>query len=242
MLQPGHLQNIIDEAQEVPAGAVDLIQVSRRLLRVLQVPPGQFAGTKDRVERGAHIVGHAAKERLLGVLVLPGHLQGLLQQLTLPHLPLFLLLHLPEAEDHLLRRQRFVKEDPHADPAVFRAKPAQEFSAEVPDPLPDQLPDIFAGEALHKVPEGVRLDDLPGGTEQISVGPCGRDPLPDISGALDHLIGFPLIVHPVQGVVGIPQHLCGLIGPPGAGLQAVLAESQCRHDQEREAEHEEQRP
>ena len=65
---------LIDEAQEVPAGAVNPVQVSRCLLRVLQMPPGQFAGTKDRIERGAHIVGHAPEECLLGILILPGHL------------------------------------------------------------------------------------------------------------------------------------------------------------------------
>ena len=187
-------------------------------------------------------MGHAAEERLLGVLVLPGHLEGLLQQPALPQLPLLLLLHLPEAEDHLLRLQRLVEEDPDADPAVLLPKPARELPAEVPHPLPDQLPDVLTGEALREIPVNIRLDDLPGGAEQVGVGAGGRDPLPDIVRALDHLIGLPLVVHPVQGVVGVAQHLGSLIGPPRPGLQALFPHGQKQHHQERHREHQQEGP
>ena len=152
VLHAGHLQNVVDEAQEVPARAVDPVQVPRRPLPVLQVPPGQLAGAQNGVQGGAHIVGHAAEKGLLGRLVLPGQLEGLLQQPPLLELPLLLPLHLPEAEDHLLRGQGGVKEDPDADPAVLLPKAAQELPAEVPHPLAHQLPDVLAGEALGESP------------------------------------------------------------------------------------------
>ena len=242
VLHAGHLQDVVDEAQEVGARRVDSVQVPRRPLPVPQVPPGQLAGAQNGVQRGAHIVGHAAEEGLLGGLVLPGQLEGLLQQTPLLELTLLLAVHFPEAEDHLLRGQGGVKEDPHADPAVLLPKAPQELPAEVPRPLADQLADVLAGEALGEIPENLRLQDLPGGAQQVGVGACGGDPRPDVVRALDHLVGLPLIVHPVEGVVGVAQHLSRLVGPPNPPVQPQFPEGQGRHHQERYPKHQQQRP
>ena len=89
---------------------------------------------------------------------------------------------------------------------------------------------------------GVLLDDLSGCTEQVRIGPCGRYSVPNICRALDHLIDLPLIVHPIQCIVSVAQHLCGLIRPPDTKLQAIFPKGQRCHDQKGNPKHQKQRP
>ena len=198
VLHAAHLQNIVDQPQEITAGGVDLVQAVGHPLPLIQVLPGEFAGAQDPIEGGAHIVGHVPEEGLLGLLILPRKLEGLLQQPVLPQLALLFLLHFPEGENHLSRGQGRVEENPHTDPAVFPAEAAEKLAAEVPNLLVNQLPDVPAGEALGKVPEGLRLNDLAGGAEQFVIGAHGGDAIPHIGGAFDHLISLPLVVHPYR--------------------------------------------
>ena len=73
---------------------------------------------------GAHVVGHAAEKGLLGRLILAGDLQGVLQQLALSELLLFLI-HFPQGENHFFRRKGFVIEDAGVDLHVPPGHPQQ---------------------------------------------------------------------------------------------------------------------
>ena len=79
LLQTGHVQNIVDESQKLAAGVLNFVQIVRHRFRLAGVLLGQGGQADDGVEGGAHVVGHAAEEGLLGLFVLPGHIQRVLQ-------------------------------------------------------------------------------------------------------------------------------------------------------------------
>ena len=178
---------------------------------------------------GAHVVGHAAEKGLLGRLILAGDLQGVLQQLALSELLLFLI-HFPQGENHFFRRKGFVIEDAGVDPAVVLPEPAQEITTEVPGLLFDQTADIFGGEVFQKFLIGVGFDDISGQLQQIGIR-SGTGNV-RVRGAFDQLIGVLLEIDPVEGVVGVAQGLDRLIGTLHAGVDLHVPPGHPQQSQE----------
>ena len=65
-LDTAHIQNIVDEAQQVVAGGQDLGQVIFYLFRIVNIGQRQRGEADHRVHRGADIVGHIAEEDAFG--------------------------------------------------------------------------------------------------------------------------------------------------------------------------------
>ena len=222
LLQPGHVQDVVDEAQELPAGDGDLLQVVPDLLRLLHMLFGHLGEADDAVERSAHVVRHVAEKGLLGLFALAGGGQGILQQLPLLQLAALFLLHLPEAEHPLPLGQDLVKEDLHVHPAVLLAEASEEVAAELPHPLDGELLEAGGGEAVQIFLAGVLLDDLAHHPCQVLV-PAGRgQALHDVIRSLDDLIGVSEGVHPIEGVTGVAQHRRRLVDPLHPGAEAEL--------------------
>ena len=79
LLHAGHVQNVVDQFQQLAAGAVDPAEILGDLRGAVRVLAGQLGKADDGIEGSAHVVGHAAEKGLLGRLVLAGDLQGVLQ-------------------------------------------------------------------------------------------------------------------------------------------------------------------
>ena len=163
-------------------------------------------------------MGHIAEKGVLVLLASPGGLQGLLQQLLLLEAALFFLLHLPEAEHHLLRGEGFVEQHPHVHPAVGGPEEPPEISAEIPHAPGHQAADAGQGEILHILVVGLRLDQLLHDLQQSLVVPLLGDSLPHVVGSLDHLVGALGEIDAVQGKIGVAQHPHRLVGPPHPGV------------------------
>ena len=69
-LDPAHVQNIVNDAQKLLSGVVDLFQIVILLLRARPLLSRQGGKADDRVHGRADIVGHAEQELAFG----PAHL------------------------------------------------------------------------------------------------------------------------------------------------------------------------
>ncbi len=63
-----HVQDVVDQAQQMGAGGVDLCKIVLDLLGVVDVGLGQGGEAHDGVHGGADIVGHAVEEHGLGLV------------------------------------------------------------------------------------------------------------------------------------------------------------------------------
>ena len=61
-----HVQDLVDEVQQMPAGGLQLVNVALQLARVLQVVFHQAGQAHDGVHRGTDVVRHIAQEGGLG--------------------------------------------------------------------------------------------------------------------------------------------------------------------------------
>ena len=206
------LQDVVDEVEELVARLVDAPQVVGGLLGVGGVAARELGEADDGVERRAHVVAHVVEERLLGLEAVLRGVERLLEVVALAELALLLRVDLAEAQHDLVRRERLVVEHAHVDPAVALAELAQEVSAVVAHAARHQAPDVLGREALLELAEGVLLDDLARGAQQVGVGPPRRYAVAHVVGALDHLVGALVVVDQVDGVVGVAEHAHGLVG------------------------------
>ena len=80
----GHVQHVVDEPQQVPAGQVDLAQAVLHPVRVVQVGGGDAGHPHNGVEGGADVMAHVGQELAFGLVGPLGFGLGLAQR---PHLP-----------------------------------------------------------------------------------------------------------------------------------------------------------
>ena len=85
-LDMAHVQNVVDEAQEMRAGGLDLVQVLLHFLRLIEAAGSQSGEAHDGVHGRADVVGHVREEGALGGVGLVGLGQRLFQQGLLLHL------------------------------------------------------------------------------------------------------------------------------------------------------------
>ena len=97
LFQPGYLQNIVDQIQQLLAGQVDLLQIIRDLFRFAARAKGQFRHADDDVQGRAHIVAHVGEKLHLRFFTGVSRGQRVLQQLDVLQLTLFFLLYRAEA-------------------------------------------------------------------------------------------------------------------------------------------------
>ena len=78
----GQIEDVVDQAQQVAAGAFDLLEVLDRLgvALVLGVLPQNLAVADDRVERRPQLVAHVGEEARLGPVGLLGRIAGQLKR------------------------------------------------------------------------------------------------------------------------------------------------------------------
>ncbi len=99
-LYAAHVQDIVNQAQQMVAGGHDLLQVFLHLIPVAYMGHGQGGEAHDGVHGGADIVGHIGEEDALG-LAGPVRLQeGVLKLLLLLHFLAGLLVHAAQPQDH----------------------------------------------------------------------------------------------------------------------------------------------
>ena len=155
---------------------------------------------------------HIGEKGLPSLFAPPGGFQRIFQQFPLLKLPQLFLFYFTETEHHFLRRQGFVEQDAHTDPAVFFTKKAAKIPPEVPDFAGNKRADAFTGKILPVFLTGVRLNDLQHDLHQQAVFPGLRDPFPYVARPLDHFIGIILKIYAVQRIIGVAQDPHGLVG------------------------------
>ena len=219
LFQPGHLQDVVHQVQQLPARIGDLVGIVQHLGRLAGVLPQQVQHPQDGVQGGAHVVGHVVEEGQLGFFVPAGDGQGLLQQLALLDFPALFLVHFPEAEHRLVLAQRRVKEDPDVDPPVPAGVPAQEVAAVVPDVLGLEILEAVGGKALAELVGGVPVHQPGHRMDEVGIGALPAQLAPGIGGTLDDLVGVLPEVDPEQTLIGVAQHLDRLVGPLHQGVQ-----------------------
>ena len=84
----GHIQDLIDQVEQMPAGYIDLRKTVLYFFRRIQVGLGNNGHTHNGIHRRPDIMGHGGKEIGLGRICHPGRIISLLQRL-----PLTLLFH-----------------------------------------------------------------------------------------------------------------------------------------------------
>ena len=228
LLDPGNVQNIVDQAQQLLGRLADFPQILPHLPRIILMLQGQVGETDHRIQGGAHVVGDMAEKDAAISGALFGRLQGGFQEHLLLQLKLLLRVHLPEAEDHLVQAQGVAVDHPRIDPAVAVLKHPLVVPAEVVDLLPDQAADILQGEALLKFPDGLLVHQLLHHLHQLPVVALRPQPGRHILGALHRLVGSPGVVDPVYPVVGVPQD-GQRVGHPA---QALPAQEGAEHREE----------
>ncbi len=118
-----HIQNIVDQAQQMIAGRHDLLQIVLHLLLPPNVREGQRGKADDRVHRRADIVRHIREERAFCAVGLIGARERVLQN----GLTLALLLQL--VVDAAKAEHRAVPFVPHARPHGLHLEVAQTAAA-----------------------------------------------------------------------------------------------------------------
>ena len=100
-LDAAHVQNIVDEPQQVVAGGHDLPQILPHPLPLVDVLEGQGGEADDGVHGGADVMAHVGEEGALGDVGPLGLGQGGLQLGALLELPLNGIRDHPFGQDHL---------------------------------------------------------------------------------------------------------------------------------------------
>ena len=123
-LDIAHVQDVIDEADEVVAGSEDLPQIAFHLLLPVKMGERQRRVAHHRVHGRADVVGHVGEEEALGRTGLLGLFQGLGEQAFLLHL-------LADARVHALKahhdaRSIALRADTHGLELEIQAAPAVE--------------------------------------------------------------------------------------------------------------------
>ena len=223
LLQAGNLQNVVNQGQKLLAGRPDLVQVAHHLLPVAVVLEGQAGHADDNVQRGTHIVAHDGEELLLRLFALLRGGQGALQQADLPLLLLLFVLHIPEADDHLIGDFFRIGEHTHADPALIIPELLQKLAAKIPGAMLHQLPDIFQGEVLEKILRGPLIQSGSDHVQQLAiVAGFARHPLPNIVRGFCHLKDACQHINTVKGVINIAHNLYCLVDPLGCAAQLAV--------------------
>ena len=101
-LDVAHVQNVVDEAQEMRAGGLDLVQVLLHFLRLIEAAGSQSGEAHDGVHGRADVVGHVREEGALGGVGLVGLGQRLFQQGLLLHLLAGLHVDAAQAQHHVV--------------------------------------------------------------------------------------------------------------------------------------------
>ena len=101
-LDMAHVQNVVDEAQEMRAGGLDLVQVLLHFLRLIEAAGSQSGEAHDGVHGRADVVGHVREEGALGGVGLVGLGQCLFQQGLLLHLLASLHVDAAQAQHHVV--------------------------------------------------------------------------------------------------------------------------------------------
>ena len=76
-LDPGHIQNVVDEIQEVFRRRPDLLQIAPGLLGGLRVIQGDVVQADDGIHRRPNLMAHAGQEGRLCLIGLLGRHQGI---------------------------------------------------------------------------------------------------------------------------------------------------------------------
>ena len=79
-LDPAHIQNIIDQTQQMIPRIQDLVQTVPDPLLIFQMSHGYMGKSQDRIHRCPDVMGHIRKEDALGVVGVSGPLQRVFQQ------------------------------------------------------------------------------------------------------------------------------------------------------------------
>ena len=229
--QPGQLQNVVDQGQQLLSRKLYFPQIVPDLPGVLGRPGflGKFTAAQDGIQRGSHVMGHPAEEFILCLGALFGRLQGFLEKNgMLQFLPLFRI-HIPEAQDHLIRCPLGIVQSPDVHPPVAVAKQPLIIPAVVPDPLPDSLPDILQGKAHLKGVIGVGFHQLMHGLHDLRIIPMAGKAVLGIVVHLDGFIGALLEIHPENGIERVSQHVGGIVGPLDLPALEGIPDDQIRH-------------
>ena len=101
-LDVAHVQDVVDETEEVGAGGLDLAQVLLNPLGLVDAAGGQGGEAHDGVHGRADVVGHVGEEGALGGIRLVGLGEGLFQKGPLLHLFAGLDIDAAQAEDDVV--------------------------------------------------------------------------------------------------------------------------------------------
>ena len=101
-LDMAHVQDVVDEAEEVGAGGLDLAQVLLNPFGLIDAAGGQSGKAHDGVHGRADVVGHVGEEGALGGIRLVGLGEGLFQKGPLLHLFAGLDIDAAQAEDDVV--------------------------------------------------------------------------------------------------------------------------------------------
>ena len=156
-LQPGELQDVVDEGEHLLAGKRDLPHVAVHLLPVVPVPLSQLGEADDGVEGGAHVVGHVGEEGVFGLGALLSRLQGFLEDVHVLELQALFQIHLSKTEDDLVGSPAAVIEGADVHPLVDVAEAALVVAAVVGDLGGHPLPDALQGEGQREFLKRLRI-------------------------------------------------------------------------------------
>ena len=101
-LDVAHVQDVVDETEEVGAGGLDLAQVLLNPFGLIDAAGGQSGKAHDSVHGRADVVGHVGEEGALGGIRLVGLGEGLFQKGPLLHLFAGLDIDAAQAEDDVV--------------------------------------------------------------------------------------------------------------------------------------------
>ena len=82
-LDPAHIQNIVNQFEQMIAGIQDLAQGITDTFRIFNMVERNTGKAQDRVHGRADIVGHIGQEKALCVVCVPSPLQSILQKMPL---------------------------------------------------------------------------------------------------------------------------------------------------------------
>ena len=155
-------------------------------------------------------------------------------------LPALFLIHIPEAQDHLIGREHRIVQRADIDPAVFRAKPALVIPAIIGNALCNPFPDALQRKAPREGLIGAGAHNGFHRLEHQRIRALGRQFMLDIRVHLDAFVhAFPKIdaVNPIKGIA---QHMRRVVrATRGAALHHIADGQICQHreQQHRDARH-----
>ena len=101
-LDPAHVQNVIDQTQQMVARGHDLFQILLHLILSVDMGDGQSREADNGIHGRADIMRHVGEEHRLCLAGLVGLRQGILQKAFLLHLASGLLVHAVKAQHHAM--------------------------------------------------------------------------------------------------------------------------------------------